>query len=169
MSYDHESRHCAASFRSSPHYAKQSHNVRTIARTTHTHASIHQHLLTCGLGSAHRYLPLRRVPSRKSCGPCTPLLHRHYSPEAPSFRLSMVRVHHASCDPSPPFPSLLFYSQPPLTLFHRDGRCMQHRQAMTWPSADGSCWPLALRPPTRYLLKQFFNHTKPSRSCMSRI
>jgi hypothetical protein len=56
---------------------------------------------------------------------------------------------------SPPFPSLLFYSQPPLTRFHRDGRCTQHRQAMTWPSADGSCWPLAPRPPTRYLLQQF--------------
>ncbi|ELR16865.1 zinc finger, C3HC4 type (RING finger) domain containing protein [Acanthamoeba castellanii str. Neff] len=29
VSYDHESRHCAASFRSSPHYAKQSHNIFT--------------------------------------------------------------------------------------------------------------------------------------------
>ncbi len=46
MSYDHESRHCAASFRSSPHYAKQSHNVR--ATTTPAHARHTRHTYTRG-------------------------------------------------------------------------------------------------------------------------
>lgn len=158
MSYDHESRHCAASFRSSPHYAKQSHNVRPTqhtrtTHTTHTHTrdACDTHALAyVWVGVGAQIFTFEEGAKPKE-------LRTLYSTSTQTLLSRSTLFSFVDGAYTMPRPyrlhSLLFYSQP-LTLFHCDGRC-PHCQAMTWPSADGSCWPLAPRPPTRYLLTQF--------------